>query len=110
VARRLMSTAAGTPIMSENNERQNETAECQADCEIHDGGCCTCGSRGDPCPICAGQGGEISGYYEPEWSDCLCCDGAGRATSQQVQAYRDQEARMDAWVEEQIRAGAINDA
>lgn len=25
------------------------------------------------CPICKGVGGEISGYYEPEWSECSAC-------------------------------------
>jgi hypothetical protein len=26
------------------------------------------------CPHCDGQGGGMSGYYEPEWSGCRCCD------------------------------------
>jgi len=25
------------------------------------------------CPICDGEGGAMSGYYEPEWSECPCC-------------------------------------
>jgi len=25
------------------------------------------------CPACEGKGGEISGYYEPEFSECGCC-------------------------------------
>lgn len=24
------------------------------------------------CPLCKGRGGEVSGYYEPEWSECDC--------------------------------------
>lgn len=26
------------------------------------------------CPHCHGEGGGMSGYYEPEWSGCRCCD------------------------------------
>jgi hypothetical protein len=26
------------------------------------------------CPHCDGKGGAVSGYYEPEWSGCRCCD------------------------------------
>lgn len=25
------------------------------------------------CPFCRGKGGEMSGYYEPEWSECSTC-------------------------------------
>jgi hypothetical protein len=25
------------------------------------------------CPFCKGKGGEVSGYYEPEWSECRAC-------------------------------------
>ena len=25
------------------------------------------------CPACAGEGGAMSGYYEPEFSECMCC-------------------------------------
>lgn len=25
------------------------------------------------CPFCKGAGGEVSGYYEPEWSECMWC-------------------------------------
>jgi hypothetical protein len=25
------------------------------------------------CPFCKGSGGEVSGYYEPEWSECATC-------------------------------------
>jgi hypothetical protein len=25
------------------------------------------------CPFCKGHGGEVSGYYEPEWTECHCC-------------------------------------
>lgn len=24
------------------------------------------------CPLCKGSGGEVRGYYEPEWSECHC--------------------------------------
>lgn len=27
------------------------------------------------CPFCKGAGGEMSGYYEPEWSECSACWG-----------------------------------
>lgn len=26
------------------------------------------------CPCCKGKGGHMSGYYEPEWSECSYCD------------------------------------
>lgn len=25
------------------------------------------------CPFCQGKGGEVSGYYEPEWTECRDC-------------------------------------
>ncbi len=25
------------------------------------------------CPACKGEGGAVSGYYEPEFSECMCC-------------------------------------
>ena len=25
------------------------------------------------CPMCNGKGGEMQGYYEPEWSECWYC-------------------------------------
>lgn len=25
------------------------------------------------CPACDGEGGSMSGYYEPEFSECSCC-------------------------------------
>ncbi len=25
------------------------------------------------CPFCEGKGGAMSGYYEPEWSECHAC-------------------------------------
>ena len=25
------------------------------------------------CPFCEGRGGEVSGYYEPEWTECWSC-------------------------------------
>ena len=25
------------------------------------------------CPACKGNGGRVSGYYEPEWSECEWC-------------------------------------
>lgn len=28
------------------------------------------------CPACGGDGGEMSGYYEPEWTECWACYAA----------------------------------
>lgn len=25
------------------------------------------------CPACEGEGGAMTGYYEPEFSECMCC-------------------------------------
>ena len=33
------------------------------------------------CPCCKGEGGAMTGYYEPEWDDCNCCSFAWEYSS-----------------------------
>lgn len=66
------------------------------------------------CPACNGNGGHMSGYYEPEFSGCECCnpdedneDDITRVWRWHWWLYRfriwREERRLDRWIEKQER-------
>jgi hypothetical protein len=62
------------------------------------------------CGFCDGRGGFTSGYYEPEWSGCPCCDPKEERMDEPVTrvwrwqwwAFRFREWRHDRWIEKQM--------
>lgn len=66
------------------------------------------------CPHCDGKGGFMSGYYEPEFIGCECCNCDERNEADPTRVWRWQwwafhfrqrrEARrLDRWVDEQVK-------
>jgi len=64
------------------------------------------------CPECDGNGGGMSGYYEPEWSDCDCCNPQGRDLEDgritRVWRWRLWQRRyelwkLDRWIDREMR-------
>jgi hypothetical protein len=54
------------------------------------------------CPFCKGKGGEVSGYYEPEWCECHACyDHWEQLTDHGLRWF---EGRLPVW--EYLRARA----
>lgn len=59
------------------------------------------------CPLCGGTGGAISGYYEPEWSECRLCNPDDEREEKIIRIWfwdiwrHNQEMReLDKWCEE----------
>lgn len=58
------------------------------------------------CPDCDGSGGGMSGYYQPEFYGCRCCnededneDEVTRVWRWQWWAYRIEQWKHDRWIE-----------
>jgi hypothetical protein len=66
------------------------------------------------CPACNGDGGEMSGYYEPEFSECQCCNERGDNEEEVTRVWRWRwwwfrfnqwraDRALDRWIEQEIR-------
>lgn len=65
------------------------------------------------CPNCDGKGGFMSGYYEPEFSGCSCCNPDERNEDDPTRVWRwswwlflfqewRERRRLDRWIDEQV--------
>lgn len=66
------------------------------------------------CPACDGKGGSMSGYYEPEFDSCRCCNRDDQNDEEVTHVWRWQwwrfkfnqwreDRAIDKWVEQEMR-------